>query len=96
MNRLLRWFLLCGCVGAFAAVAVYALGSVPSLRTNVIFNPYVMMTLAPASILGLAEPTTFGDTAFLLGIVLATNFVLYGLLGLVLFGVWSFFRRPTT
>ena len=95
MNRLVRRFLLCGCVGAFAAVAVYVLGSVPSLRTNVVFNPYVMMTLAPASILGLAEPTTFADTAFLLGIVPGTNFVLYGLLGLVLFRVWSFFRRPT-
>jgi hypothetical protein len=95
MNRLVRWFLLYGCVGAFAAVAVYALDSVPSLRTNVVFNPYLMLTLAPASILGLAEPTTFGSTVFLLGIVVGTNFVLYGLLGLVLFGVWSFFRRPT-
>jgi hypothetical protein len=96
MNRLVKCFLLCGCVGVLAAVAVYALGNVPLLRTNIFFNPYVMLILAPASILGLAEPTTLGDTAFLLGIVFGTNFVLYGLLGLALFGVWSFFRPPTT
>lgn len=96
MMYLARRFFISGRVGAFAAIAVYVLGSIPFVRTNVVFNPYLMLALAPASILGLAEPTSAGATVFLLGFVLLANFVLYGVAGLILCGVWSLFRRRTT
>ncbi len=96
MKRYARRFLIWGIVGIFAALAVYASGSIPSLRTNVVFNPNLMLALAPASIIGLAEPTSAHETMFLLGFVLLTNFVLYGLAGLILCAVWSVFRRRTT
>lgn len=51
-----------------------------------------MLALAPASILGMAEPTTLTSKLFLLGIVLSPNFVIYGLVGLVLCGVRSLFQ----
>jgi len=54
-----------------------------------------MIVLAPAMILGLAEPTTLGSKLFILGIVLGTNFILYGLLGLVSFGARSLFQYLT-
>ena len=95
MTRPARWFLIWGCFGIFAATAVYALGSISALRTNTIFNPYVFLALAPASILGLADPTTLRENWLILGIVLGTNFILYGLLGLILCGAWSFFRHRT-
>ena len=95
MRQFARRFLISGAVGIFAAVAVYALGSIPALRTNFIFLPYLMLAFAPASILGLAEPTTVSSTVFLLGIVFGANFVLYGLVGFILCVVWSLFRlRP--
>ena len=98
MRRIARWFLSSGTVGIFAAVAVYALGNISLLRQHTIFNPYLMLALAPASILGLAEPTTVGDTMVLLGIVFSTNFVPYGLVGSILCGAWSMFRdrRPAS
>ncbi|HLM83267.1 MAG TPA: hypothetical protein VK302_21890 [Terriglobales bacterium] len=97
IRRFARWFASWGCIGVLVAMALYALGSIPALRTNSLFNPYIMLVLAPAMILGLAEPTTFGSKLFLLGMVFGTNFVLYGILGLLLCGVRSWFRHsPTT
>jgi hypothetical protein len=93
-KRFARWFVICGGVGVLVAVALYTLGSIPALRVK---SPDVMLVLAPAMILGLAEPTTLGSKLFLLGIVFGTNFVLYGFLGLLLCGAWSWFRpSPTT
>jgi hypothetical protein len=93
-RRFARWFLIWGSVGVLVAVALYALGSVPALRVR---SADVILVLAPAMVLGLAEPTTLGGKLFLLGIVFGTNFVLYGLLGLLLCGAWSWFRHsPTT
>ena len=96
MRRVASWFLTSGTVGVVAAIVVYVLGSIPALRTNSVFNPYVFLALAPASILGLAEPTTLATKVFLLGIVLGTNFVIYGLVGLILCGAWSLFRPHVT
>jgi len=93
IRRFARWFLISGGVGILAAIAVYALGAIPSLRTSELFNAKVMMALAPATILGLAEPGSSGEIAILLTIVFATNFLLYGLVGLLLCGVWSLFRQ---
>jgi hypothetical protein len=47
-------------------------------------------------ILGLAEPTTTAEIMFLLAIVLGTNFILYGIGGLLLYGAWTWFRRRST
>jgi len=91
MKRLVAKFLLFGCVGLLAATAAYLLGMVPALHRNLVFT-YTMLALAPASILGLAEPTSVGEAAFLLALVFGFNFVLYGLVGLMLFGIWSLFR----
>jgi hypothetical protein len=77
-------------------VALYILGIALALLAHRLINPYVLFTLAPAMILGLAEPTSIGSTLLLLGIVLGTNFVLYGFLGLLLCGAWSWFRPSTT
>ena len=94
LRRFARWFLVWGGVGILVAAILYALGSVPGLR---ITNPNIMLVLAPAMVLGLAEPNTLGSKLLLLGIVFGTNFVLYGLLGLLLRGAWSWFRHsPTT
>ena len=96
MRQFARWFLISGTVGIIAAVAVYALGSIPALHRNFIFLPYLMLALAPASILGLAEPITVSDTVYLLAIVFGTNFVQYGFVGSILCGAWSMLRdrRP--
>ncbi|MGA9989752.1 MAG: hypothetical protein WBP69_18405 [Terriglobales bacterium] len=79
-------------MGILAAAAVYALGSIRAVRANDLFNPDIMVALAPATILGLAEPSSPGEIALLLAIVFATNFVLYGIVGLLLCGAWSLFR----
>ena len=93
MRRLTKWLVVSGFVGTSVAVVIYILGGIPAMRANIVFNPYVMLTLAPAMILGLAEPTSLGHTLFLFGIVLCTNFALYGLVGFILWGVWSVFRK---
>jgi hypothetical protein len=83
MKRFARWFVISVGAGVSIAVALYILGSVLAPLAHRFINPYVMFALAPAMILGLAEPTSIGSTLLLLGIVLGTNFVLYGLLGLL-------------
>lgn len=93
MRRFVRWFVISGGVGVLVAISLYGLGSILALRTNSFFNPYVLLALAPAMILGLAEPTSVGSTLLLVGIVLGTNFVLYGLLGVLLCGIGTLFRR---
>jgi hypothetical protein len=93
MKRFARWFVISGGVGVSVAVALYILGGVLALLAHRFINPYILFTLAPAMILGLAEPTSIGSTLVLLGIVLGTNFVLYGLLGVLLCWAWSWFRH---
>lgn len=96
MRRVASWFSISGTIGVLAAMAVYALGSIPAVRTNFFFNPYVMLALSPASILGLAEPTTLTSELFFLGIVLGSNFIVYGLVGAILCGVRSLLRHRIT
>jgi len=85
-----------GGVGVLTAVALYISGYALALLPHRVLNPFVMFVLAPAMILGLAEPTTLGGNLVLFGIVLGTNFVLFGLLGLVVFGARSLFRKIAT
>ena len=49
--------------------------------------------LCPEMILGLADPTTPAAIALLLAWVFGTNFVLYGIAGLLLGGARAWFRR---
>ncbi len=82
--RLVRWFLVSGCIGILVAVAMYVLGAVPFTRAFVV---RVMPILCPEMILGLAEPKSTGAVLLLVGWVFATNFVLYGLVGLLVYAV---------
>ena len=93
MRRFAKWFLVSGGIGVLVVTALYALAAIPIVQTNEVFNPYAILVLAPAMILGMAEPTAPGDIAQLLVIVFSTNFALYGLLGLLLCGVSFLFRR---
>lgn len=92
MARPVKWLFVSGLIGVLAAVVVYALGAIPALRMNIIFN-YLSLVLAPASILGLANPLTLHDSLLIVGIVLCTNFLWYGLLGLIVYGVLFLFQR---
>jgi len=82
-----RWFIFSGCLGVAVALGLYALGSVDTVRTRGLVDAHVQKTLAPAMILGLAEPKTFGEKTTLLLVVLGSNFILYGALGLALRGL---------
>jgi hypothetical protein len=95
MKRFARWFVISGGVGILVPVVLYTFGIVFAVRAHRLLNPHVLFTLAPGMILGLAEPTSMGSTLLLLGIVFGTNFLLYGLLGLLLCWVWSRFRNGT-
>ena len=90
IKRLAQSFLISGCLGVLVAVALYILGSFPYTRH---FAASAGLILCPGMILGLAEPTTTAEIMFLLAIVLGTNFILYGIGGLLLYGAWTWFRR---
>ncbi len=89
IKRPARWFLISGLVGILTAVLLYGLGAFSLSRPIVL---HVAPVLCPAMILGLAEPSSSGAITLLLAIVLGTNFVLYGIVGLLLCGAWSLFR----
>jgi len=91
MARPVKWLFVSGLVGVLTAVVVYALGAIPALRINILFN-YLSLALVPASILGLANPLTLRDNLLIIGIVLCINFLLYGILGLIVYGALLLFR----
>jgi uncharacterized membrane protein YesL len=96
MKRLARCAVISGSIGIFTAMALYISAFALAFLAHRSLNSHVIFALAPAMILGLADPTTLGGNLLLVGIVLGTNFVLYGFLGLALFGVWTLFRHLTT
>jgi len=92
MKRLVRWFVISGSVGVVVAAALYALNALLMLlHIGADINFFVILILAPATILGMAEPTSIWAELVLFVIVFATNFVLYGSVGLILCGIWSCF-----
>ena len=93
IKRLAQSFLISGCLGVLVAVPLHILGSIPYTRD---FAASGGLILCPGMILGLAEPTTTAEIMFLLAIVLGTNFILYGIGGLLLYGAWTWFRRRST
>jgi hypothetical protein len=90
MRRAMKWFLVSGAIGILVALLLYALGYFSFTRPLV---APLASVLCPEMILGLAEPTSPGGMVLLLSIVLGTNFVLYGVVGLLSCGAWSWFRR---
>lgn len=88
-TQLVRWFVVCGCIGVLTAIATYGLGAVPFARPFVV---RAMPILCPEMILGLGEPISTGAILLLVGWVSATNFVLYGLVGLLVYAVRAWLR----
>ena len=93
MKRAVQWFVISGCIGVIVAIALYALGTVPDARPFVV---HAASILCPEMILGLAEPSGPVAIGLLLAFVFGTNFVLYGLVGLLACGARSWFRRDPT
>jgi len=83
--HLFRWFLIPGCIGLAVAAAITVLMFCCSLP------PPVALSLWPASILGLVDPTTAWSKAITGIFTLGGNFVLYGLIGVgVGYGIYKF------
>lgn len=55
ISRLLRWFLISGCVGVLVALTLAAIG------TSRIISPSILLALWPPSIVGIADPTNPSD-----------------------------------
>ncbi len=72
MKRLVRCFLISGCVGMLVALLLYILGSFNFARAFVV---HVSTVLCPEMILGLAEPTSPGAISLMLIFVFGTKFL---------------------
>lgn len=86
MKQFVGWFWITGCIGVLVAIALYILGAFHYTRY---FAVQIASVFCPEMILGLAEPSSPGAVLLLLAWVFATNFVLYGALGLLLCAAWS-------
>ena len=82
VKRLRRWFLISGCLGVLVALVLMVLPHV---------KPRVLLVLWPASIVGLADPSTIWDTIMVASFEFGGNFLLYGAIG-TLIGL-CFWRR---
>jgi len=90
MKRAAKWFVVSGAMGVLVALILYILGYFSFTRP---FVAPLALALCPAMILGLAEPTSLGSVVLLLSIVLGTNFVLYGFVGILFCGAWTWIRN---
>jgi hypothetical protein len=75
LRGLKAWFLFSGCIGIIVALVLAGIGSYHSL------SPKLLLTLWPASIVGLADPTTLLGKILIGGYELVGNFLLYGIVG---------------
>jgi hypothetical protein len=75
LRGLKAWFLGSGCIGIIVALVLAEISSYHSL------NPKLLLTLWPASIVGLADPTTLLGKILIGGYELGGNFLLYGIIG---------------
>ena len=92
VKRFRRWFLASGCAGVLAAIVLYTLGAFSYTRPFAIHAASILcpeMTLG----LGLGTPPSPGAISLLLAWVFGTNFVLYGVAGILLGGAWMWIRR---
>jgi hypothetical protein len=72
-----RWFLLAGCLGIVVA------GVLTLLLSHDLIPAAVAIALWPTSILGLVDPTNLRDQIITGVFTFGGNFLLYGLLGLL-------------
>ena len=89
IRRFFRCFLISGFIGMAVALLLYLLGNISYTRA---FTVRVATVLSPEMFLGLAEPTSLEAIVLLVVFVFGTNFVLYGVVGTLIWGVWSLFR----
>ena len=75
MRGLRGWFLISGCVGVIVALVLAAIASNRSL------NPTILLTLWPASIVSLSDPTTVSAKIIVAVFEFGGNFLLYGVVG---------------
>jgi hypothetical protein len=75
LRGLKAWFLVSGCIGIIVALVLALVASNRSL------SPGLLLTLWPASIVGLSDPSTL-TAKILIGVyVFGGNFLLYGVIG---------------
>ena len=72
-----RWFLIAGCLGVIVAVVLSL------LLSHDLIPAAVAIALWPTSILGLVDPTSIRDQVITGAFTYGGNFLLYGLLGLL-------------
>jgi hypothetical protein len=90
LRGLKAWFLVSGCIGIVVALVLALLASTRSL------NPGLLLTLWPASIVGLSDPSTL-TAKILIGVYeFGGNFLLYGVIGTGLGLVFRLGNRATT
>jgi predicted cobalt transporter CbtA len=82
-----RWFLVSGCLGVIVALALLVMGA------SHIVSPTLLLVLWPASIAGIADPSTLSDKILVALFEFGGNFVLYGVIGML---VGLCFRRRTS
>lgn len=78
LRGLKAWFLISGCIGIIVALVLAFVASGRSL------NPMLILTLWPSSIAGIADPTTFSDKLLIGTYEFGGQFLLYGVVGIVL------------
>jgi predicted cobalt transporter CbtA len=78
----LRWFASGGAFGICVGLALYGAASFPAVRTNGVFNPYILAVFCPGTVLGLIDPNSAAQATVIV-LALLTNFLLYGCVGLV-------------
>jgi hypothetical protein len=76
-------------LGLCRALVAIILGTVPWIRS---LNPFLLLALWPTAVFGMADPEEVWLKLILLTLVFGGNFVLYGVLGLLL-GL-CFQRKP--
>ena len=89
MKKAAKWFVISGTMGVLAPMILYVLGYFSFTRP---FAASLASALCPAIFLGNAEPTSLGEVVLLLSIALGTNFVLYGFVGILFCGAWTWIR----
>jgi hypothetical protein len=70
----LRWFLVGGCIGVLAAIAILILKPT---------DPAIILLFWPTSIVGIADPTGPMNQAVFGLIMFGGNFLLYGAFGAI-------------
>jgi hypothetical protein len=80
-NRAVRWFVIPGSVAVLLTMALWVMGFFH------LSSQWTWMLVIPA------DPDTLAGKAIFVSAELALVFVLYGMLGLILFLLWTWFQR---